>query len=392
MANVFSVPEFIITGEGALGKSMVYMKEFGKKALIVTDDMMVSLGNVNKLTAQLDDAEISYAVYSGVDAEPDHIMVEEGAALYIEKNCDFLIGIGGGSPIDTAKAIGVVVSSGGKISDYMHKRIPADLPPVAAIPTTAGTGTEATKVSIITDTEKGIKMLLSDPKLMADLAVVDPVFTMTVPQSVTANTGVDALCHAIESYTSRKAFPLSRMFSADAVKKIYRSLPKAYMDGSDIEARREMAEASLEAGIAFSNASVSIIHGMSRPIGAMFHVPHGLSNAMLLKVCLPYIREGAEEDIFFLAKETGIYKGNDIAEGADVFTDAVNELLHQLSVPGPDEVGIDREEFVKKIPKMAEDALSSGSPQNCLNIPDKNTIETLYLSLLKQYPDVSKKL
>ena len=384
MANVFSVPEFIVSGEGALKKSMEYMSDFGKRALIVTDDIMISLGNTDKLLRELDEAGIEHVIYSGVNSEPDNIMVEEGTELYIEHSCDFLIGLGGGSPMDTAKAIGVVVSNGGSICDYMGKRILHNLPPVAAVPTTAGTGSEATKVSIILDTEHDVKMLLSDPKLMADLAVVDPVFTMTAPPSVTANTGVDALCHAIESYTSSKAFPLSRMYSVDAIRKIFRSLPAAYADGSNINARREMAEASLEAGIAFSNASVSLIHGMSRPIGALFHVPHGLSNAMLLRVCLPYIKEGAEEDFCYLAKELDIYNGSDVHEGASAFENAVTNLLNELSIPEPAQLGIDRTEFEAVISKMAADAVASGSPGNCRNVPDIKTIETLYLSLWKR--------
>lgn len=384
MANVFFVPEFIVLGDNALNVSMDRMKDFGKKALIVTDDTMISLGNVDKLTDELDNAGIEYVIYSGVDFEPDNIMVEEGAELYLERECDFLIGLGGGSPMDTAKAIGVVISNGGSICDYRNKRILKELPPVVSVPTTAGTGSEATKVSIITDTERGVKMLLSDDKLMVALAVVDPIFTATAPPQVTANTGVDALCHAIESYTSRKAFSMSRLYSMDAIKKIYRSLPAAYMDGSNMYARREMAEASLEAGIAFSNASVTIIHGMSRPVGALFHIPHGLSNAMLLRVCLPYIRISAEDDFCQLAYELGIYKGNDISEGADTFIAAVNRMLDQLHIQRPVDLGIDKNQFFECIPKMASDALASGSPQNCKNIPDKKQISELYARLWEE--------
>lgn len=385
MANVFLVPKFIVLGEDALNVSMHQMKEFGKRALIVTDDMMISLGNVEKLIVELEEAGIEYVVYSGVNSEPDHIMVEEGTELYMERGCDFLIGIGGGSPMDTAKAIGVVVSNGGSICDYMHRRILKELPPVVAVPTTAGTGSEATKVSIITDTERGIKMLLSDDKLMANLAVVDPIFTATAPPNVTANTGVDALCHAIESYTSRKAFSMSRMYSLNAIKKIYRNLPVVYRDGSNMDARKEMSEASLEAGVAFSNASVTIIHGMSRPVGALFHIPHGLSNAMLLRVCLPYIRDSAEKDFCYLAQELGIYKGNSFTEGADAFVEAVNEMLEELNIQTPADLGIDKQQFFNWIPKMSLDALASGSPQNCKNVPDKKQISELYERLWKDF-------
>lgn len=381
MANVFFVPRFIISGKDAVKESIVYMKEFGKKVLIVTDDMMIKLGNIRVLTKELDAAGIEYAVYSGVNSEPTHTMVDEGMKIYRENKCEFLIGIGGGSPMDTAKAIGAVISNGGNIRDYMKKEIKKEIPPVVAIPTTAGTGSEATRVSIITDTDSGVKMLLSDVKLLASLAVVDPVFTMTAPPSVTANTGVDALCHAIESYTSRKAFPMSRMYSASAVRKIFKSLPAVYRNGYDEEGRRIMAEASLEAGIAFSNASVTIIHGMSRPIGALFHVPHGLSNAMLLKVCLPYIREGAERELYELAREIGVYEGLSTKTGADAFIIAVNSLLDSLHIQTPHDFGIDKKKFTEYIPKMAEDAIASGSPLNCQNIPDEEIIKILYNKL-----------
>lgn len=381
MANVFFVPKFIVSGEGALHMSMDNMKEFGKKALIVTDDMMIKLGNVGKLTDELDGAGIEYAIYSGVNSEPTHTMVNEGIAIYNEGGCDFLIAIGGGSPMDTAKAIGAVITNGGNICDYQGKKLDNELPPIVAIPTTAGTGSEATRVSIIADTDRGIKLLISDIKLLASLAVVDPVFTMTAPPAVTANTGVDALCHAIESYTSNKAFPMSKLFSKAAVKKIFDNLPTAYADGSNVEARREMAEAATQAGIAFSNASVTVIHGMSRPIGALFHVPHGLSNAMLLKVCLPYIREGAEVELYELAKEIGAYNGENTAEGADAFVAATNELLAKLNIQSPADFGIDKDEFFAQIDKMAHDGLGSGSPANCKNVPTEEQLKEMYKAL-----------
>lgn len=381
MANVFFVPKFIVSGEGALHMSMDNMKEFGKKALIVTDDMMIKLGNVGKLTDELDGAGIEYAIYSGVNSEPTHTMVNEGIAIYNEGGCDFLIAIGGGSPMDTAKAIGAVITNGGNICDYQGKKLDNELPPIVAIPTTAGTGSEATRVSIIADTDRGIKLLISDIKLLASLAVVDPVFTMTAPPAVTANTGVDALCHAIESYTSNKAFPMSKLFSKAAVKKIFDHLPTAYVDGSNVEARREMAEAATQAGIAFSNASVTVIHGMSRPIGALFHVPHGLSNAMLLKVCLPYIREGAEVELYELAKEIGAYNGDNTAEGADAFVAATNELLAKLNIQSPADFGIDKDEFFAQIDKMAHDGLGSGSPGNCKNVPTEEQLKEMYKAL-----------
>lgn len=388
MANLFFVPQFIITGENALKMSAEHFKGFGRKALIVTDDMMVKLGNVKKMTDILDEIEVSYVIYSGINREPTHTMIDEGVDIYRREGCDFLIGIGGGSPIDAMKAIGAVATNGGSITEYMGKKLEKELPPTCAIPTTAGTGSEATKVSIITNTDTGVKMLLSDPKLMVRLAVVDPVFTLTLPPDVTAATGIDALTHAIEAYTSAKAFSMSDIYALSAVKRIFEYLLEAYTNGSNVKARTEMAIAALEAGIAFSNSSVTIVHGMSRPIGALFHVPHGLSNAMLLEVCLDYLKPGAISRLSRLAKAIGVHRpGMTAEEDAHAFVTATKALLRALNIKTPEEYGIDRKEFFRQIPKMAEDALISGSPLNTRRTPNKDDIMELYKKLWERKPE-----
>ncbi|MBR0600403.1 iron-containing alcohol dehydrogenase [Sinanaerobacter chloroacetimidivorans] len=382
MANLFFIPQYIISGENALQMSAEHLTSFGRKALIVTDDMMVKLGNVKKLTDILEDSNISYVVYSGINGEPTHSMIDEGVEIYKNQGCDFLIGIGGGSPIDSMKAIGAVSTNGGSICDYMGKKIEHTLPPTCAIPTTAGTGSEATKVSIITNTNTGVKMLLSDPKLMATLAIVDPIFTLTAPPAVTAATGVDALTHAIEAYTSKKAFSMSDIYALSAIQRIFGNIYEAYSNGSNIDARREMSIAALEAGIAFSNASVTIVHGMSRPIGALFHVPHGLSNAMLLNVCLDFLKQGAVERLCQLGQAIGVFRsGMTQEEGAEAFVVATKSLLRTLNIQTPEEFGIQKEEFFSQIPKMAEDALISGSPLNTRRTPSKDDIMELYKKL-----------
>ena len=277
MARDFYVPKHIISGENALESADL---KLGKKALIVTDPMMVKLGNVAKVEAALDKQNVEHEVFDGITGEPTDVMVREGVNKYKESNCDFMIAIGGGSPIDTMKAIGTMVAGNKDIDEYMGVAITDETPTLVAIPTTAGTGSEATQFTIINNTKENIKMLLSGKVLIPSLAIIDPQFTLSAPKSVTAATGLDALCHAVESYTSRKAQALSKSFSVSAVKRILKYLPVCYENGSDIKAREEMSLAALEAGIAFNNASVTIIHGMSRPIGALYHVPHGLSNAM----------------------------------------------------------------------------------------------------------------
>ncbi len=302
MSYQFIMPKQIFYGQGALEQAAPAIAGCGGKALIVTDPVMVKLGNVEIVTKMLEQTGVGYAVYEGVTGEPTDKMVEAGLDMWKQEQCDFLIAVGGGSPIDTMKAIGVVAIKGGSINDWYGKEINGALPPMAAIPTTSGTGSEATQFTIITDTKKDIKMLLKGKVLMPDLAVCDPQFTLTAPPKTTAATGLDALCHAMEAYTSRKAQPLSDTFALSAVKRIFAYLPKAFHTPDDMEAREEMALAALEAGAAFNNASVTLIHGMSRPIGALFHVAHGLSNAMLIPVCLTYALPGAYERFGELAR------------------------------------------------------------------------------------------
>ena len=382
MANLFTIPNRIISGEGALQLAGAEFSSFGKKALIVTDPVVVKLGNADKVTGILAPLGIEYVIYDGITGEPNHEMIDRGVAIYRESQCDFLIALGGGSPIDSMKAIAAVVANGGSICDYVGRVLANPMPPTCAIPTTAGTGSEATSVTIITNLHTQVKMMIKDPALMVRLAVVDPQFTLTAPPAVTASTGVDALCHAVEAYTSTKAFAMSDVFALSAVKRIFSCLYQAYVCGSDVKAREGMALASLEAGIAFSNASVTIVHGMSRPIGALFHVPHGLSNAMLLDECLRFALPGAPERFCDLAKAVGVYQdGMSDEEGARAFGEAVSELLHKLKIPTPAEYGIDREAFFAAIDKMAEDAMASGSPSNTRRQPTAEDLKQLYRAL-----------
>ena len=290
MGNQFIMPKQVFYGENALKDAADVIATLGKKALVVTDPMMMKLGTAQMVTDLLDEKGVHYAIYSNITGEPTDKMIEAGLDVYNDQSCDFLIAVGGGSPIDSMKAIAAVSTSGGSIDDYLGKVITVATPPMVAIPTTSGTGSEATQFTIITNTEKDIKMLLKGPVLMPDIAIDDPAFTLTAPKSVTAATGLDALCHASEAYTSRKAQPLTDEFALSAIKKIFKYLPVCYKDGANVEARAQMSLAALEAGVAFNNASVTVIHGMSRPIGALFHVPHGISNAMLLSACFTYVK------------------------------------------------------------------------------------------------------
>ncbi len=380
MARDFYVPAHIITGSGALESADL---KLGKKALIVADPMMVKLANVDKVKAALTKQGVEFAEYTDITGEPTDVMVEAGVKKYKESNCDFLIAIGGGSPIDTMKAIGAVVGNGGEIDDYMGKTIEKKTPTLVAIPTTAGTGSEATQFTIINNTKQNIKMLLSGKVLIPSMAIIDPQFTLTAPKSVTAATGLDALCHATESYTSRKAQALSKSFSVSAIKRILKYLPICYEDGSNVEAREQMSIAALEAGIAFNNASVTIIHGMSRPIGALYHVPHGLSNAMLIKECFSFALDGAYKEFGDLAKEVGVApSSDDDITAAGKMLETINNLVEICKVSTLQEFGVDKQDFINNIPKMAKDAIDSGSPANTLKKCTKEDLEEIYLKVI----------
>ena len=382
MAIQCIMPGKVIMGERALDEAAGLLKELGTKALIVTDRVMTELGNVKILEEVLEREGLQYTVYDGVFGEPTDHMVEAGTGLYKTAGCDFLIALGGGSALDTMKAIAALAVLGGKITDMMGKEIKADTAPMVAIPTTAGTGSEATQFTIITDTEHDVKMLLKGADIMPSVAVVDPRFTMTAPPKITAATGLDALTHAAEAYTSKKAGLLSDVFAISAVKRIFRYLPAAFCDGQNVEARVQMAAAALEAGVAFNNASVTVVHGMSRPIGALFHVPHGISNAMLIKECFTFVLDGAYGRFGDLGRAIGAADEDASDEdAARAFLQAVEELCHILEIPTLEEYGIDRERYFSSIDKMAEDAMLSGSPSNTRKQLDSEDLKNIYRSL-----------
>lgn len=373
----FITPGKIIYGDNALTNSADSIACFGKKAFVVAGRHLLKSGEIKRLTDILENKNIDYIIYDNITGEPTDLMINEGVRLYKENKCDFLIGIGGGSPIDSMKAIALLSENGGKCSDYMGGVPECKLPPMVAVPTTAGTGSEATVSTIITDTDTRTKMLIKGAALMPDVSIIDAIFTYSCPANVTAATGLDALTHAIEAYTSRRAGMLTDIAAESAVKRIFKYLPKAYRDGSNEIARKEMAIAALEAGIAICNSSVTIVHGMSRPIGALFHVPHGLSNAMLLPTCLKFAVSGAYDKFAELGRAVGITGLNDI-ETANRFIEEVEIICKICEVVTPAEYGIDRHEFEINIEKMADDALASGSPYNTMRVPDKKEIMELY--------------
>lgn len=377
-AHAFVTPHHIIYGPSALTEAAPRLAQMGSKALIVTDAMMGKLGNLQRVTDVLETAHVAYHVFDQVNSEPVDEMVRTGAALYREQGCTFIIALGGGSPIDTMKAIAIMVSSGKDIDTFLGTPFTGSVCPMAAIPTTAGTGSEATQFTIITNTEQDVKMLISGAALIPELAIVDPAFTCTAPASVTSATGLDALCHCIEAYTSRKAQPLSDTFALSAARRIFTNLTTCVREPQNVEARTQMSLAATEAGIAFNNASVTIIHGMSRPIGALFHVPHGLSNAMLMEVCFGFALDGAYDRFAAVARHCGLSASEDDETAARDLLAAIHNLLIELKVPTLEQFGVERAAFHGAIEKMANDAQASGSPANTIKPVTVESMQALY--------------
>lgn len=361
----FVIPNHTVVGTNVLDEAAPLLKKMGNKAFIVTGRHVAVSDMMKQLTALLDENGIDCVIFDGITGEPTDTMIEKGVEMLKSSGCDFIIGIGGGSPLDSAKAIAAMAVNEGSIADYNGKEITGEILPLAAIPTTAGTGSEATKFTVITDSEKGIKMLLKGDVLVPKLAIVDSSFTVGAPKSVTSATGLDALTHAVEAYTSRKAFSMTDTLAVSAVKRIMKYLPIAYKEPDNSLAREQMSIAALEAGICINNSSVTIVHGMSRPIGALFHVPHGMSNAMLLKECLSFAVSGAYEKFANLGRETGVASDSDSDEtAAEKFIDSLQNICDVCEIPTLEQYGIDRDEYYSKISKMATDAVASGSPAN----------------------------
>ena len=251
------LPGKTIAGKGALSRAG--LEKYGKKPLIVTGKHTAK----SQAAAELLKYAPGGVVFDGITGEPTVEMINAGVAAYHENSCDHVIGVGGGSALDSAKAIAAMSALGGNIADYMGKEIDGEFPPMVLIPTTAGTGSEATKFTIITDTEKDIKMLLKGDKLLPDLAVLDYSYTLSAPKSVTAATGMDALTHAVEAYVSTDANPLTDAAAIKAIDKIVHYLPQAVANGDYMKARSEMAYAQYLAGVAFNNASLGYVHAMA---------------------------------------------------------------------------------------------------------------------------------
>jgi len=387
MSHRIVLPRLMEVGAGASGQLARVLQELGcSRPLIVTDRMMVELGYVARIAGQLEEAGIASQCFADTLPEPTAASIRAGVEMVRQGDFDSIVALGGGSPIDSAKAIGILGKFGGEMRDY---RFPRDVSeaglPLIAIPTTAGTGSEATRFTIITDETSDEKMLCAGLGFMPIAALIDYELTLSLPPRVTADTGIDALTHAIEAYVSRKASLYSDSQALEAMRLLAPNLRTAFHEPGNRAAREAMMLGATLAGIAFSNASVALVHGMSRPIGAFFHVPHGLSNAMLLPAITAFSIPAAPERYADCARVMGVAAQTDSVEAAnEKLLTELRAINQELQVPSPEQFGIARERFFELRATMAKQALASGSPGNNPRVPSEAEIIDLYETVWNQ--------
>ena len=383
MVQVFEVPGTVVIGRGAAKTLGEHAQRLGwKRVLFVTDQGMTKLGQVEPAAALLRAAGCAVTIYDQVQPDPTDTNVAEGLAMLRASGCEGVVTLGGGSPLDAGKVIAVAATNPEPIATFMgiRKIAKAGLP-LIAIPTTAGTGSEVTKVAVITDTARSVKMMMLSPHLLPAVALVDYELTMSMPRPLTAAVGVDTLTHGMEAYVSRKAGPVTDPIALSCVRLCAKYLRRAWNDGGDHEARAAMMVAACQGGMAFANRSVALVHGMSRPIGAYFHLPHGLSNAVLLPTVTKWSVPGAVQRYADIAREVGAATAADSADDAcDWLEEWLENLNESLQLP---RLGVclgaeKKEKFEASIVTMASDALASGSPGNNPLVPTTEDIVMLY--------------
>ncbi|MFJ5789914.1 iron-containing alcohol dehydrogenase [Lysinibacillus sp. NPDC093197] len=332
----FNLPTSIEFGNGTVKNVGKRAKELGsKKALIITDKGLAQTGILKKVTDSLEQEGIPFLVYDDIMPNPKDVDCVKAYEQFKNENIDLLVGLGGGSSMDTAKAIGVLFTHEGELKDrYGFNLLDHDITPLICIPTTSGTGSEVTTGSVITDTITKQKEAILDIKLAPKLAIVDPELTLSLPKSITAATGMDALTHAIEAYTSNIAEPISDALSLYAIEIIAKYLPLAVENGNDVEARQNMLGGSLIAGMAFTHADLGAVHAMAEPLGGLYDTPHGVANSIFLPYVFEYnIPSNVEKHATVAVKLGARTEGKTIEEIAQEGVVLLHELSNKIGIP-----------------------------------------------------------
>lgn len=369
----FVSPE-IIFGRKALyqlGESALRLG--ATRVFLVTDPGVMETGWIKRATKHLKECGLDYRIWSGVTPNPKDFEVHQGAELYQEAECDALVAIGGGSPIDAAKAIAILVSNGGQISDYEGvNKIQIPLPPMIVASSTAGSGSEVSQFSVIVDTMRKIKMTIVSRSLIPDIALIDPLLLVTKGPQLTANTGMDALTHAIEAYVSVASTALTEVNALNSIRLISASLRQSVASSNNLDAKEAMAMASLQAGLAFSNSILGAVHAMTHQLGGLLDMPHGEANAILLPYVMDFNFIAVVDKYSEIARAFGEpVEGLSKREAGNRAMEAVRQLADDIGIPRRlSEVGL--QESV--IPLLAANAVKDA---NLITNPRDATVADL---------------
>lgn len=379
--NRVLAPREILIGGGARHRLAGLLASLGvRHPLLVTDRTMVAIGHAGALAADLSANSIAHAMFDAVAEDPTDASVAGIAEMARANGHDGFVALGGGSVIDAAKAAAIVLATGEPLTALKVPRI-VDLAvtPVVAIPTTAGTGSEVTRAAVITDTAGNEKMLILGTAALPAAAIVDYELTLTCPFRVTVDTGIDALTHALEALVNRNANAHSDALALSALRLIGPNLEVAAREPANRPAREAMMLGATHAGLAVSNTSTALIHGLSRPVGAFFHVPHGMSNAMVLPLVTQFSIAAAPQKYALAACALGLAAPlDDDRAAAAALVPAFEALNRRLEVPTPESFGIDRDRYRALIPEMARQGLVSGTPANNPRLPSERDMARLY--------------
>ena len=363
---MYSLPSKNLIGRGCLQELGGQVQDFGfRKALVVTDRFLNVTGVVRKVTKQLDEVNVSYVIYDEVKPNPTCAQVDKGLSLLREEGCDFILSIGGGSPQDCASAISILATNGGNIRDYegLHKSKEIGFPTIA-VNTTAGTSAEITINYVITDEDRGVKMVCVDKNSIALLSVNDPELMVDKPADLTAATGMDALTHAIETIVTPGANVITDATALQAVKLIFEALPTAVRDGHNIDAREKMVNACFLAGMAFSNAGLGFVHAMAHQLGGLYDLPHGVCNAMLLPIVERENAKRVPEKFRLIADALGFdTEGRSDAACSNYVIERIVELSEEVGIPKSlKELGVENPDLELLAENALKDACAPGNP------------------------------
>ena len=379
MASEFFVSSNVVFGKDAAKKLPEILKEYkAKNVMVVYDAGVKTAGIATKVLGEIEKADVKVTVFDGVIPNPTNEVVEEAAEIAKKENIDVFVAVGGGSSIDLTKAVNILMTNPGPIGQYGGiGMVKEDVLPLIAIPTTAGTSSEITNVVALTDTEAVCKYVIIDNKIVADRVIADPEFTRTMPPSVTAATGMDAITHAVESYISNMATPLTEYHSLKGLQIFYENLPKAVADGNDMHAREQMMLGCIIAGFGFSNANLGLVHGIAHTLSAHFHLAHGMANATVLPYVMEYNADSCPEKMVELAKAIQLPVSGNLDEDKLLLSKELLKLTKTLGIKTLSEQGIKEEDLsmladdVLKEPVLGFNPKQGVTKEDVLNILHK---------------------